>query len=149
MTQGQDLSKIVSIAEAAQLLGVSERTIYRRVKLGQILRVNLSDNRVKVEVFYEEEAVSEPVKVSDIVPESRNADIALLRAEVQSRDAQIESLIANQREMNQTIQQLNQQIYELARLVFTSESEKNEKKAGKLSQWLNKWKPSPQEKSKS
>lgn len=151
MAQEKDAGQVVSIAEAARRLGVSERTVYRRVKSGQIQRVNLSDTKIKSQVICDTIASESSVKVSDKTQESRQDDIALLRAEVQSRDAQIDSLIAHQREMNQTIQQLNQQIYELARLVFTSETEKSEKRGGRLRQWLEKWKPSASqgEKSKS
>lgn len=136
----------VTIAEAAQILGVSERTVYRRIKSGEIQRVNLSDSRAVARVFCEENQNVKSVKMSDAGEINQIAEVMRIRAEVAARDAQIESLIANQREMNQTIQQLNQQLYELARLIFASESEKNEKKTGLLGQWLRKWKPNTQEK---
>ncbi|GEM_PF-4750033 len=136
----------VPIAEAARILGISERTVYRRIKSGDIRRDKVSDREAVARVFCEGITVESVVKMSDTVDFPQNTEVAAIRAEVAARDAQIESLIANQREMNQTIQQLNQQLYELARLIFASESEKNEKKTGLLGQWLRKWKPEKQEK---
>lgn len=143
----------VTIAEAARRLKVSERTVYRRIKSGKIQCVNLSDTKSVPKVIISEKKTVSDVKMSDNLVKAQAGtslqEMATLRAELQARDAQIESLIAGQREMNQTIQQLNQQIYELAKFVLASESEKNEKKAGLWRQWLGKWKPNAQEKSKS
>jgi excisionase family DNA binding protein len=156
LAQDEAKTVTVTIAEAARMLKVSERTVYRHIKSGKIECVTLSDSRSIPKVKISVGTPDFVVRMSDNLPKQNletlsmpSQEITTLRAELQSRDAQIESLIAGHREMNQTIQQLNQQIYELARLVLASETEKNEKKAGMWRQWLGKWKPAAQEKQKS
>jgi len=46
------------------------------------------------------------------------ASLEMLTTSLRDKDAQIEQLIVNQREMNQTIQKLQEQMFELARLVL-------------------------------
>jgi hypothetical protein len=117
----------LSVTEAAHRLGVSERTVYRRLQTGKLQRVNMSDNR-QTQVLTEADILSQmesfvsdsKANVSDISSEeTRNT----LRQELQEKDRLIASLLENQREMIQTIQQMQQQLHELSSWILAQKSD--------------------------
>lgn len=122
------ISKVQRVRNAADTLGISERTVYRRLRAGTI------------------EALSDITKPTDTVMTNDMADglVELLRTQdtelrkqlecqndmtidklsclwqnLSERDAQIRVLLQNQQELTLTIQNLQEQIYELARLALT------------------------------
>ena len=119
--------QIVSIRETADELGVSERTIYRMLRAGKLVRIkrrvanvnSVSDNQCQSGSTERDHGVNTVSKSSKLSDNSTGRELEMLRAALHDKDAQIEQLIANQREMNQTIQRLQEQMFELARLVLS------------------------------
>ncbi len=121
----------IGITEAAQRLGVSERTVYRLLRSGKLRRHSVSDtNDRHVRLIMDEILISNlktrleesksDLDVSDIVSDNDGQEeLKRLREELASKDTQIAELIASQREMMQTIQRLQEQMFELARLVLS------------------------------
>lgn len=127
MPQETTIETGVTIAQAAQRLGVSERTIYRMLRSGLLKRVSMSDNNVRsVRVVLSNSDVSistdvsipadKPVGVSDKLSVER---VAELKREIEVRDAQIAGLIESQKELLQSVSRLQEQMFELARLVLS------------------------------
>lgn len=122
-------SRPMRIADAARHLGVSERTVYRMLKSGKLRRVSVSDNSVAVsckvtpmqdnqgviEIDYDRVADTVSDKMTDILS-------ATFTRELEARDREIERLLAVQQEQNQTIQRLQDQLFELARLIVSNSS---------------------------
>ena len=120
----------ISITEAALRLGVSERTIYRMLREGKLHRIVSDKNRRSVRLYGEwvdvdasHRAVAGEVvsdKLSDnlpgIVPDEL---LKALRQELREKDAQIERLIEQQREMTAALNRLQDQMFELARLTLS------------------------------
>ena len=131
--QPQILSTSLSIREAAQHLGVSERTVYRWLRAGKLKADNIRtiaairdicDNMsVKIDrlthLNTSQKSVSSVTggcqvfsdNVTDIVMQT-------LMKGLEQRDLEIGRLIESQREMNQTVQRLQEQMFELTRLVL-------------------------------
>ena len=128
---------IVGVTEAASRLGVSERTIYRLLKSGELERIDKSDENMLSEIHVRHlsdistgkaESRSDALKnMSDKSDEIyfRKSDIAsindieLLKQQLGAKDTQIAQLLLTQQEMTQTLQRLQEQMYELAHLVLT------------------------------
>src|SRR5262249_3307192 len=118
--------QIVSIRETADELGVSERTIYRMLRAGKLVRIKqrvgnvtiVTDNNRQIGRNKIETPVKLASNMSKMSDSVTGVELEMLRAALRDKDSQIEQLIANQREMNQTIQRLQEQMFELARLVL-------------------------------
>jgi excisionase family DNA binding protein len=117
----------ISVTEAAHRLGVSERTVYRRLQAGKLHRADVSDNRLTQVVTGTEISSQNQVFMSDI--DSEMSDITsedtwnALWQELKEKDRLIASLLENQREMIQAIQQMQQQMHELSSWVLAQKSE--------------------------
>jgi excisionase family DNA binding protein len=119
--------QISSVREAADELGVSERTIYRMLRSGKLFRLkgrgrnveNVSDIFCQNDATSANRSVGNMSKMSDKHDIETWASVELLKTALQEKDAQIDRLIDHQREMNQTIQRLQEQMYELAHLVLS------------------------------
>lgn len=120
-----------SITEAAHRLGVSERTIYRMLREGKLQRVNVSDIRTKFvrlkpakshEIMFELQ-VKDPRKVGHNLDKLSDRKwletMESMQRELREKDVQIASLIEQQRELTQTLQRLQDQMFELARLTLS------------------------------
>lgn len=154
---------VLTIPDAARLLCVSERTIYRMLKSGKLKCVRqrgeneknrtcvkgnvlnkesqsgtysafavskLSDKRLPDHrAEFDSESFVSRKQAAEIAPKSpySNPDsdpvLSRMRAELNTKDAQISELIAAQRELTQTVQKLQEQLYELARLVLLQKAE--------------------------
>lgn len=122
------ISKVQRVRNAADTLGISERTVYRRLRSG------------KIEALSEISKPTDTVMTNDMANRmedllrSQNADLSkhlecqndmtldklsCLWQNLTERDAQIRVLLQNQQELTLTIQNLQEQIYELARLALT------------------------------
>ena len=124
----------VTITEAAQRLGVSERTIYRMLRSGRLRRVHLSDRKsTSVRLLsdsldrIEIDSRNNSSVVTSLMSDNQS-DISDVKAmdtlmkELEQKDAQIARLIDSQQEMAQTLRQLQEQMFELARLVLSQQS---------------------------
>ena len=113
----------VTVAEAARLLGVSERTVYRRLKSGHLRSVTgvseLSDRAsLIIEIEIEEQfEMSDTVRQLSDGVSSRELDD--LRADLRRKDEQIQCLLDNEKALAQTIQKMQEQLHELARYVLS------------------------------
>lgn len=115
-------------------LGVSERTVYRRLKSGKLVLplpsdvsvhgVNMSGGVMACNVSNESSLGSDSMTkdVSLSVGIVTAVEVEKLRVQLSEKDAQISSLIDSQRELNQTIQRLQDQMFELARLVLVQDN---------------------------
>jgi excisionase family DNA binding protein len=119
----EQTADLVGITEAAQRLGVSERTVYRMLRSGKLKRVISSDEQgkyVRLKVSEKEKtfiALGADLSVtSDKTADSRQEDI---HKAVREKDAQIAQLLEQQRELQQQIGRLQEQMFELARLVLS------------------------------
>ncbi len=119
--------QISSVREASEELGVSERTIYRMIRSGKLVREkrrvgNVNNVSVSIchndtnEIKVSESNVSKMSIMSDTMSGS---SLEILKTSLIEKDTQIEQLLAQQRELNQTIQRLQEQMFELARLVLS------------------------------
>lgn len=121
---------VVTVREAAERLGVSERTIYRRLKAGRLTPCVVSNpgvssddlsvivNRVEIDngCVGECQLTSQDVKqVPD--PSLEQAYQHVLQT-LEKRDTEIARMIECQHEMTQTIVRLQEQMFELTRLVI-------------------------------
>ncbi len=115
---------ITSVEEAAREFGVSERTIYRKLRSGQFQRVkksmsfvnNYADSSRDHQTQIVSQNVSQMSNNSDILLTSK---MAALQEEANRKDAEIARLTAVQHELTQTVQRLQEQIFELARLTLS------------------------------
>jgi hypothetical protein len=118
----------ISVTEAAHRLGVSERTVYRRLQAGKLHRANMSDNR-QTHVITQNDSSSHGMpnpsdtapKVSDIMSDITTET---LKHELEEKNRQIAALMENQREMVQTIQQMQQQLQELSAWILAQKSDR-------------------------
>lgn len=121
------ISKVERVRQAASVLGISERTVYRRLRSGKLdqwpaekrgagtVTTSVSDERI-VEIVLSQ--IAPHMDRFSCQNDMTNDNLAALRQELARRDAQIESLLQNQQELTCTIQKLQEQIYELARLAL-------------------------------
>src|SRR5260221_480135 len=121
---------ISSVREAADEMGVSERTIYRMLRSGRLVREksrvrsirnvnNVSDIHCQNDNDEIHNHTSVMSKTSIMSDKMTLSILEMLTTSLRDKDDQIEQLIVNQREMNQTIQRLQEQMFELARLVLS------------------------------
>jgi predicted DNA-binding transcriptional regulator YafY len=116
----------VTIAEAARRLGVSERTIYRRLREGKIQRADVSDNRltnVTISTMFSSQ-VTDNLSDNETVLSDKSYEevLSVLKQEMAEKDRLIANLLDNQRELVQTVNQLQQQLHELAKWVLAQKS---------------------------
>lgn len=133
---------VCSISEAARRLGVSERTIFRLLKTGVLERVepgeelnsfkngsDISSNNDAVmsdinKFFFSKSKLKfydVSVKMSDKnkILTDNNVNGHFLCEQIRQKDIHILHLLRSQQEMAQTIQRLQEQMFELAHLVLT------------------------------
>lgn len=142
-TLDQDKSCVVcSVSEAARRLGVSERTIFRLLKSEQLERVKpenddqslsasdginvkfdiaMSDKKMSLFKQMRSEDGKLSVEMSDINGNMTDKDAMckFLGNQIREKDIQISQMLRSQQEMAQTIQRLQEQMFELAHLVLT------------------------------
>jgi|SRR5579871_2950450 len=126
----------LTIREAAGRLGVSERTVYRRLRSGKLRATNLSEIEVSdVSMTVVTSRQISPKEASQNCHSESICDkmsddtvttsaMEALRAEIRAKDAQIAKMLEVQHEMAQTVQRLQEQMFELARLVLTQNAAK-------------------------
>lgn len=129
------VSKVQRVRQAANVLGISERTVYRRLRSGKLENLPAETQpAVSVMSNVSEEQIAEVVS-SQIKPlldrfacqnDMTNDKLAVLGQQLTERDAQIRTLLENQQELTATIQKLQGQIYELARLALVQSSAQTE-----------------------
>ena len=130
------ISKVQQVRHAAHTLGISERTVYRRLRSGKLETLPTdappTDN---VMTIVSDAAIIELI-TSQIEPQfakmlcqndMTNDRLAILRQDLANRDAQIQALLENQKELTATIQKLQAQIFELARLALIQPTKAEEK----------------------
>jgi tRNA U34 5-carboxymethylaminomethyl modifying enzyme MnmG/GidA len=120
-------SKGERVRQAAYTLGISERTVYRRLRSGKLEQLSLeslsfdtvmsSVNAAKIETLIQDQISS---RIDSLMRQNdmTNDKMTILCRELANRDAQILSLLENQQELTLTIQKLQAQIFELARLAL-------------------------------
>ncbi len=91
--------KIERVRQAAAMLGISERTVYRRLRAGDISDLPEAN----------------PSAVNDMTTDK----ILSLEQTLVTRDEQITALLERQKELTAAVQQLQNQMCELARLALT------------------------------
>jgi len=130
--RGEDdaVDRTISIGEAARLLGVSERTIYRMLRSGKLVRVSMSDKNVRTQVKVKASTFKLGADHGGLSDSGSLCPPEDLRRDLQHRDAQIaqllttqQELLATQQELTKTIQRLQDQIFELACLVVRQRPE--------------------------
>ena len=140
------LGRRVTVREAAKRLRLSERTVYRRLRSGKLDLAELS--ALSVTESTDIKAVSRPVVIgisdpvmnlsvtNDNVSDGYSPleKIRDLESDLRNKDLQIALLIESQRELNQTVQRIQEQMFELARLVLLQGSAKSAASATAVSQ---------------
>ncbi|MCW3055825.1 MAG: hypothetical protein JWN14_4995 [Chthonomonadales bacterium] len=134
----ESISKVQQVRQAANVMGISERTVYRRLRSGKLEQlpseIPFTDN---VMTLVSETTMAEQISVQ-ISPrmdklarqiDMTNDNLSALRQELANRDAQIQMLLENQKELTATIQKLHAQIFELARLALIQPAKTEEKPA--------------------
>jgi AcrR family transcriptional regulator len=117
-----------TVQEMAARLGVSERTVYRRIRSGKIRRIISSVSRVsnvrlipdnpdQSSTSQAQNCVVPVSSVSDTLAIELQSRLEALESQLQQKDGQIEKLLDNQFAMTQTIQALQAQVGELTRLL--------------------------------
>ena len=123
----QAFSKVERIRQAANTLGISERTVYRRLRSGKIEQLPVAECGRDTVVSSVSDADVLSLFTSQFAPmfdqivrqnDMTNDNLSILRREIADRDACIRSLLENQQELTHTIQNLQGQIFELARLAL-------------------------------
>ncbi len=128
---------VVSVGEAARLLGVSERTVFRLLKTGVLERVDVPQTKrtvclndscmsdIKADISGKTRLQNSDQRSTSNSNDSHNVGndgierIKTLVEQVQEKDAQIAQLLQTQQEMTQTYTRLQEQMYELAHLVLS------------------------------
>ncbi len=119
-------NKASTIAEAAQMLGVSRRTVYRHLKQGTLLRVKKGDTWiVNTSQFVSKNTPidlnAEVITSSDVSNNDMNSDIGDMISDIQPtkelsvRDEAIRRLEAENQQLRQSLASLQEQMYELAK----------------------------------
>ena len=125
----EPLSKVQRVRLAADTLGISERTVYRRLRSGRLEQLPVEIRNTDAVMSNVSVSVVEDVIASQFASLSEktacqfdmtNDNLAAIRQELATRDQQVETLLQNQQELLHTIQNLQGQIYELARLALVS-----------------------------
>ncbi|MCS6777229.1 MAG: helix-turn-helix domain-containing protein [Chloroherpetonaceae bacterium] len=118
----------LTVTEAARRLNVSERTVYRMLQSGKIQRASMSDNRRTYVILNNDLSLKgsrdQPTKTDTL---SDMTSLQTMKAELEEKSRIIGQLIENQRDMLQTIQQLQLQLSELARWILTQQKDNQEK----------------------
>ncbi|MCW3098536.1 MAG: hypothetical protein JWL77_4154 [Chthonomonadaceae bacterium] len=132
----ESISKVHQVRQAANMLGISERTVYRRLRSGKLEQLPTESHSTDSVMSFVSEERMEAIlqdriasKLDKMVCQNdmTNDKLAALRQELAHKDAQIRTLLENQQELTHTIQKLQTQIYELARLALTQPAKAEEK----------------------
>ncbi len=120
--------KVERVRVAAEMLGISERTVYRRLRSGRLSAlpapVHTTDNDMT------DVSKSEPIDkyavqmqgMQDLLMSltvMTNDMILPLQLAVKTRDEQISALLDDQRKLRESLENLQGQVYELARLALS------------------------------
>jgi hypothetical protein len=123
----EPVSKVQRVRLAANTLGISERTVYRRLRSGKLEELPTETLVADSVMSYGSDAVSHELILSQIQTvierltcqiDMTNDKLSVFQLELAGRDDQIRILLENQQELTRTIQNLQGQIYELARLAL-------------------------------
>ena len=118
---------IVSVAEAAKQMGVSERTVYRMLKSGELRRETplrkLQETRTHLAISAENKnkidvsilSKNDDKKVLNEIQDTLTA----LQNSLKEKDEQISKLIQSHLEMQQSAQKFQEQIVEIVALVMS------------------------------
>ena len=124
----------LGVSEAARSLNVSERTVYRMLKSGELEREDgrkITDNggrnvsvlKREANVVFSHNNVEIMPNMSDIdgMNKTKQAETSseILKLQIEEKDGQIAQLLSEQKELTRTVQRLQEQMYELAYLVLT------------------------------
>ena len=118
--------KASTIAEAAKMLGVSNRTVYRRLKKGKLTRVKKGDTWIDIMSLSMPELLVDQInnhplsiKLTELSDtKSDTIDISAdnaTKTELGQRDETIARLSAENQALRETVRQLQGQMYDLAR----------------------------------
>ena len=121
-----ELMKASTIAEAAKMLGVSNRTVYRRLKKGKLTRVKKGDTWIDIMSLSMPELLVDQIndhpisiKLTELSDtKSDTLDISAdnaTKTELGQRDETIARLSAENQALRETVRQLQGQMYDLAR----------------------------------
>ena len=121
-----ELMKASTIAEAAKMLGVSNRTVYRRLKKGKLTRVKKGDTWIDIMSLSMPELMVDQIndhpisiKLTELSDtKSDTLDISAdnaTKTELGQRDETIARLSAENQALRETVRQLQGQMYDLAR----------------------------------
>jgi len=122
--------KASTIAEAAKMLGVSNRTVYRRLKKGKLTRVKKGDTWIDIMSLSMPELLVDQIndhpisiKLTELSDtKSDTIDISAdnaTKTELGQRDETIARLSAENQALRETVRQLQGQMYDLARQTVT------------------------------
>ena len=121
------VSKVQQVRQAADSLGISERTVYRRLRSGKLEQLPAGSCRVGSDMTSVSKEAMETLiqdrvasRIDNVVCQNDMTldKLTALRQDMAQKDAQIRSLLENQQELTLTIQKLQSQIFELARLAL-------------------------------
>jgi chromosome segregation ATPase len=133
------LSKVQQVRQAASTLGISERTVYRRLRSGKLEQLPteplpadsvmtiVSEERMEASL---QDRIASKLDKMVCQNDMTNDNLAALRQELAHKDAQIRTLLENQQELTHTIQKLQEQIFELARLALLQSSRSDDSDQG-------------------
>lgn len=131
-------SKVQRVRLAANTLGISERTVYRRLRSGKLEQLPMESRSadivtsivsdVRAEVLTQDRIAFHMDKII-CQNDMTNDNLAALRQDLANRDAQIRTLLEYQEDLTHTIQKLQEQIFELARLALMQPAKMEEKPA--------------------
>lgn len=131
---------LLSVGEVAHRLGISERTVFRRIRSGELERADPSPAATDLAV---RNSLMTDIK-TDIKPNLRvlsndyvrlmtdndrhkprddsgedREETQSLRSQLREKDIQIAQLMCTQGQLNETIQRLQDQLYEMSHLILS------------------------------
>ena len=119
-----------SISQAAERLGVTERTVYRMLRAGKIRRIRVSDESdkyVRKVLRWASGTISEVH--GDAGPASNVSDNSLtqvlhaLEAQLQQKDEQIRRLLDVQQELAKSVERVQGKLFDVSQAVIALQSE--------------------------
>lgn len=125
---------LLTIAEAAGRMGVSERTVYRMIRAGRLQQVSERDNYGRHVRLIPSSALDLRLVEHDLVsqmsdtgskPRSAMSDpnMAELVAELRAKDAQIDRLLETQHQMSLIIGRQQEQLSEMSRHILSEKAD--------------------------
>jgi hypothetical protein len=135
----EPISKVQQVRQAASVMGISERTVYRRLRSGRLDQLPTETPVADSVMTVVNDATIAELISAQIEPhlhkmvcqnDMTNDKLSALSQELVNRDVQIRTLLENQKELTLTIQKLQAQIYELARLALTQAPKSDDQTPG-------------------